>query len=85
MNAEKEERLGKRPRRQFEEAYIRRAVELTLRGTGSAGRLADEPGATDAMLYERRRRFARRSCACRSREIIRNKSLGILSENRDRP
>lgn len=60
MNAEKEETLGRRTRRQFDEAYKRHAVELTLQGTRSVRQIAEELGVTDSMLYEWRRLFAPR-------------------------
>ena len=58
MNAGKEEKPGKRTRRQFDEAYKRHAVELTLQGTRSVRQIADELGVTDSMLYEWRRIYA---------------------------
>ena len=60
MNAGKEAKPGKRTRRQFDEAYKRHAVELTLQGTRSVRQIADELGVTDSMLYEWRRLFAPR-------------------------
>jgi transposase-like protein len=55
MNGGKEEKPGKRTRRQFDEAYKRQAVELTVQGTRSVRQIADELGVTDSMLYEWRR------------------------------
>ncbi len=60
MNAEKEEKPGKRTRRQFDETYKRHAVELTLQGSRSVREIAEELGVTDTMLYEWRRLFAPR-------------------------
>lgn len=60
MNAGKEEKPAKHTRRQFDEAYKRHAVELTLQGTRSVRQIAAELGVTDTMLYEWRRQFAPR-------------------------
>ena len=60
MNAGKPEQPGGRSRRQFDEAYKRHAVELTLQGTRSVRAIAKELGVTDSMLYEWRRLYAPR-------------------------
>ena len=60
MNPGKEEKPVQRTRRQFDEAYKRHAVELTLQGTRSVRQIADELGVTDSILYEWRRLFAPR-------------------------
>ena len=54
MNTEKAAKPGKRTRRQFDEAYKRHAVELTLQGTRPVRQIAEEPGVTDLIFYERR-------------------------------
>lgn len=46
--------------RQFDEAYKRHTVALTLQGTRSVRQIAEELGVTDSMLYEWRRLFAPR-------------------------
>lgn len=60
MNAEKQAAPGGRSRRQFDEAYKRHAVDLTLQGMRSVRQIAEELGVSDSMLYEWRRRFAPR-------------------------
>ena len=60
MNGGKEEKPGGRSRRQFDEAYKRHAVDLTLQGARSVRAIAKELGVTDSMLYEWRRLYAPR-------------------------
>ncbi len=60
MTAGKEEKAGQRPRRQYDEAYKRHAVELTLQSNRTVRQIAAELGVTDTMLYEWRRQFAPR-------------------------
>lgn len=60
MQTGKDEKPGRRTRRQFDEAYKRHAVELTLQSTRSVRQIAAELGLTDSMLYEWRRQFAPR-------------------------
>jgi len=60
MTAEKEVKPGKRMRRQFDEAYKRHAVELTLQGSRSVRQIAAELGVSDSMLHGWRRLFAPR-------------------------
>ena len=63
MQTGKEEKPGKRTRRQFDEAYKRHAVELTMQGTRSVRQIVADMGVTDTMLYEWRRLFAPRAGA----------------------
>lgn len=60
MNTEKGVKSGKGTRRQFDEAYKRHAVELTLQGNRSVRQIAAELGVTDSMLHQWRRLFAPR-------------------------
>jgi len=60
MNGGKEEKPGGRTRRQFDEAYKRHAVDLTLQGGRSVRAIAKELGVTDSMLHEWRRLYAPR-------------------------
>jgi len=60
MNGGKEEKPGGRSRRQFDEAYKRHAVDLTLQGGRSVRAIAKELGVTDSMLHEWRRLYAPR-------------------------
>ena len=60
MQTGKDEKPGRRTRRQFDEAYKRHAVKLTLQGTRSVRQIAAELGVSDSMLYEWRRLFAPR-------------------------
>ena len=60
MNEGKEEKPGGRSRRQFDEAYKRHAVDLTLQGGRSVRAVAKELGVTDSMLHEWRRLYAPR-------------------------
>jgi len=51
---------GYQPRRQYDEHFKRRAVDLTLQGTRSVRQVADELGVNESMLYDWRRKFASR-------------------------
>ena len=48
------------PRRQYDEDYKRRAVELTLQGKRTVRQVANELGVTESLLYDWRHRFAPR-------------------------
>jgi len=48
------------PRRQYDEDYKRRAVELTLQGKRTVRQVAKELGVTESLLYDWRHRFAPR-------------------------
>jgi len=51
---------GYKPHRQYDEAFKRHAVDLTLQGTRSVRQVADELGVNQSMLYEWRRQYAPR-------------------------
>ncbi len=59
MNAPNENG-GYKPRRHYDEAFRRHAVELSLQGTRSARQVAEELGINLSMLYEWRRQYAPR-------------------------
>lgn len=51
---------GDTPRRQYDEQFRRRAVDLTLQGTRSVRQVAEELGMSASKLYDWRRKYAPR-------------------------
>jgi transposase-like protein len=57
MSEPKENRAAAKPRRQYEDAYKRRAVELSERGDRAIGEVARELGLSEDALYRWRREY----------------------------
>lgn len=60
MTEQKPNGGGYRARRQYDEDFKRRAVELSLQGKRTLRAIADELGISESMLHEWRRKFAPR-------------------------
>lgn len=54
---------GYKPRRQYDEHFKRRAVDLTLQGNRTLRQVADELGVNEGLIYDWRRKFAPRAGA----------------------
>ena len=52
---------GYKPRRQYDEHFKRRAVDLTLQGNRTLRQVADELGVNEGLIYDWRRKFAPRA------------------------
>jgi transposase-like protein len=57
MSEPKETRAGAKPRRRYDEAFKRKAVELSERGDRVIGELARELGLSEDALYRWRREY----------------------------
>jgi len=60
MPTTRNENGGQRPRRQYDEDFKRRAVDLSLQGDRTLRQVAEELGVPEGLIYEWRRKYAPR-------------------------
>jgi transposase len=60
MHGSKTEKRGYQPRRQYDEDFKRRAVDLTLQGDRTLRQVAEELGVSEGLIYDWRRKYAPR-------------------------